>query len=133
MAMRILSVLVLASAAAAAGAVRADDSTADQIGDRLHQAAKELKQEGREAVGQIRESWEQARKAVDRLGIEGRVYGRLKWDKALAGADLRVDVREGKVAVLKGTVPTSAARDKAKQLAADTVGVESVVDELEVR
>ena len=66
------------------------------------------------------------------MGVQGRVYGRLHWDKALEGATLDISVRDGQVVVLAGKVATAAAKQKAEQLARDTVGVESVVNELAV-
>jgi osmotically-inducible protein OsmY len=59
----------------------------------------------------------------------GRVYSRLHWDKALHSSSLTVRM-EGTAVVLRGTVPDAAAKAKAVTLAADTVGVNKVVDEL---
>jgi osmotically-inducible protein OsmY len=70
-----------------------------------------------------------ARAKVDELGTEGRVYGRLRWDKALAGSTLDVQAA-GSTITLIGTVPNQSAREKAITLARDTVGVTNVVDQL---
>ena len=39
------------------------------------------------------------------MGVAGRVYGRLHWDKDLEGAKIDLDVKENGVATLAGTVP----------------------------
>jgi osmotically-inducible protein OsmY len=65
------------------------------------------------------------------MGVQARVYGRLHWDKALNQSDLNVKVEQG-VATLSGGVPTADARARAVNLAAETVGVTKVVDELTV-
>jgi osmotically-inducible protein OsmY len=64
--------------------------------------------------------------------VQGRVYGRLHWDKALEGAALDIDVRDKQVVVLRGKVASAAAKQKAEQLAGDTIGVSSVVNELAI-
>jgi osmotically-inducible protein OsmY len=65
------------------------------------------------------------------MGVAARVYGRLHWDKALNSSTLHVKVEEG-VATLSGSVPTAEAKAKAVTLAAETVGVSKVVDELTI-
>jgi osmotically-inducible protein OsmY len=82
---------------------------------------------------EIQETWAEARQAVERMGLEGRVYARLHWDKALRGATLEIAVRDSEVVVLKGSVPSQEAKEKAVQLAGDTVGVSRVVDNLAVK
>ena len=71
-----------------------------------------------------------ARRSVDDLGVEARVYGRLHWDKALNEAEIVVEVQNGGVVVLHGAVLDEEARDKAVALAVETVGVERVIDML---
>ena len=76
-------------------------------------------------------SFHKTRESVQGMGIMARVYGRLHWDKALYSSSLTVRVEEGAI-VLRGAVPNAAAKVKAVALAADTVGVNKVVDELTV-
>jgi osmotically-inducible protein OsmY len=59
------------------------------------------------------------------------VYGRLHWDKALSDASIELSVSSG-VVTLRGAVPDTAAKAKAVTLAAETVGVTQVIDELMV-
>ena len=67
------------------------------------------------------------------MGVEGRVYARLHWDKALYGASISVDAGKDARITLRGTVLDAKARAKAEQLAGDTVGVQRVVNELKIR
>ena len=98
---------------------------AAQIGEKIDRGINQIGTE----LGQ---AWADVRKSVEKMGVQGRVYGRLHWDKALESATLDIDVRDGQVVVLKGQVASANARQKAEQLARDTLGVGSVVNELTV-
>jgi osmotically-inducible protein OsmY len=80
----------------------------------------------------IRKTWAEFRKSVDELSVQGRVYARVRWDKALANAPIEITVEEENVVTLKGSVPNEVAHRTAVQLARDTVGVGRVVDQLAV-
>jgi hypothetical protein len=101
------------------------DGFGERLGRTLDRGLDELGQE-------LRQGWAQIRSTVDRLGVQGRVYGRLRWDKAIAGASIDVQVEGEDVVVLSGSVPKESARKKAIELANDTVGVREVVDKLRV-
>ena len=89
--------------------------------------------EGLDRLGnELREGWASIQKSVDQLGIQGRVYSRLRWDKQLTNAELDLEATESGTVVLRGQVGSRAAKEKAVQLARDTVGVKEVQDELEV-
>ena len=103
----------------------AQEGTAERIGRRIDQGLEQLTEE-------VRQTWTEVRKSVDQLGVQGRVYGRLRWDKALAEEPIDVDVEEKSTVVLTGRVPDEESRQKAIQLAEDTVGVREVVDHLRV-
>ena len=45
---------------------------------------------------------------------------------------MEIEVRDDQFVVLKGSVASAAAKQKAVQLAGDTLGVKSVVDELAI-
>jgi osmotically-inducible protein OsmY len=79
----------------------------------------------------VREGFHKTRESVHSMGVAARVYGRLHWDKSLHSSTLNIKVEEG-VVTLTGSVPTAEAKTKAVNLAADTVGVTKVVDELTV-
>ncbi len=81
---------------------------------------------------EIREGWASLRQTVDRMGIQGRVYGRLRWDKQLADAELEVYTQDADTVLLRGTVASAAAKEKAIELAGDTIGVTRVTDELKI-
>jgi hyperosmotically inducible periplasmic protein len=80
----------------------------------------------------IRKTWAEFRKSVDELSVQGRVYARLHWDKAIGSAPIEIRVQDENVVTLSGSVPTEAARRTAVSLARDTVGVRQVVDRLNV-
>ncbi|HWL74549.1 MAG TPA: BON domain-containing protein, partial [Burkholderiaceae bacterium] len=96
-----------------------------RIGKKLDRGLNDLSKE-------LRQGWAEIRSSVDRLGVQGRVYGRLRWDKATAGAPIEIQVEGEDVVVLSGSVPKESARKKAVELANDTVGVREVVDKLRV-
>jgi hyperosmotically inducible protein len=80
----------------------------------------------------LRRTWADFRKSVDELSVQGRVYGRLHWDKAIGSAPIEIAVQNENVVTLTGSVPNDAARRTAVALANDTVGVQQVVDHLTV-
>jgi osmotically-inducible protein OsmY len=102
-----------------------EEGTAQKIRRRIDEGAGKLAEE-------IREAWADVRKRVDELGVQGRVYGRLRWDKALADEPVGVEVEEKDTVILTGRVPDERTRKKAVQLAGDTVGVREVIDRLQV-
>jgi hyperosmotically inducible protein len=95
----------------------------ESLGQKIDRGLDKLGQE-------LRQGWADVRASIDRMGVQGRVYGRLHWDKELSTATIDIEVREDKSVVLKGSVPSASARSKAVQLAQDTTGVHEVVDEL---
>jgi osmotically-inducible protein OsmY len=101
----------------------AQDGAAEKIGRRIDRGLEQLSQE-------VQEAWSDVRDRVDRLGVQGRVYGRLRWDKAFADEPIEVEVEGKDVVVLTGRIPDELVRQKALQLAKDTVGVREVVDRL---
>jgi osmotically-inducible protein OsmY len=84
-------------------------------------------------IGQkLRKTWADFRRSVDELSVQGRVYGRLHWDKAIGSAPIEITVQDENVVTLSGSVPNEAAHRTAVTLANDTVGVRQVVDRLTV-
>jgi osmotically-inducible protein OsmY len=115
-----------------AGISRAQqEGVAEKAGEKLDEVGRKIKQGFEKAEGAVREGFHKTRETVHGMGVMSRVYGRLHWDKALHSSSLTIKVEDGAV-VLGGTVPNAAARIKAVNLAADTVGVTRVVDELSV-
>jgi hyperosmotically inducible protein len=89
--------------------------------------------QGVHAIGStVEEGWQQVKEKANRMGLSGRVYARLHWDKTLQSATLDIDVHDGGVVTLKGSVADDEAKHAAERLASNTVGVTKVVSELAV-
>jgi len=99
----------------------AQEGIGERIGARIDRFTEDL-----------REGWDSLRKRIDQMGVQGRVYGRLRWDKHLDSTQLDIDVQQDNTVILRGQVASPAAKKKAVELANDTVGVTRVVDELVV-
>lgn len=106
--------------------IRGEEGTGEQVGKKIDQTIGEFREGAKKVIGDVRAS-------VERMGVEGRVYARLHWDKALQGASISVDVGKDGNTTLRGTVPDGKAKAKAEQLAGDTVGVQRVVNELKIQ
>jgi hyperosmotically inducible periplasmic protein len=119
-------------AVCAVGVGRAQqEGVGEKAGEKLDEVGRKIKRGLNKAEDAVREGFHKTRESVHSMGVAARVYGRLHWDKALHSSTINVKVEEG-VATLNGSVPTTEARTKAVNLAADTVGVNKVVDELTV-
>ena len=128
-----LLVALAMGAAWFAGVGRAQQEGAgEKAGEKLDEVGRKLKKGLDKAEDAVRESFHKTRDAVHSMGVAARVYGRLHWDKALHSSEtLHVKVEDG-VATLTGSVPTAEAKTKAVTLAAETVGVKKVIDELTI-
>jgi osmotically-inducible protein OsmY len=115
------------------GVGRAQQEGAGQkAGEKLDEVGRRIKRGLNKAEEAVRESFHKTRESVHSMGVAARVYGRLHWDKALHNCKtLNVKVDEG-VATLTGSVPNAEAKAKAVTLAAETVGVTKVIDELTI-
>ena len=78
------------------------------------------------------ETWADVKSDARRMTIKARVYTRLYWDKSLANATLDIESSRGGVIVLKGSVPSQAAKQRAADLAKTTIGVAKVVNNLAI-
>jgi hyperosmotically inducible protein len=107
-------------------------STGRRIGERLDDAAAALRRDAGRAGDAIRDEFHKVKASVNAMGIEGRVYGRVRWDKALDGATIDVSAARDGAVTLTGTVADAAAKAKAVRLATETMGVSRVVDQLAV-
>jgi osmotically-inducible protein OsmY len=112
-------VLVMGTALVAVGQKQDSDS----IGDKIDRGVRDVE-------SKLRESWGDIKRGTHRMTVQGRVYARLYWDKALADGNLKIEAKDGGVVVLKGTVSNRDARRRAVELAQSTVGVNDTVDEL---
>ena len=102
----------------------------EKVGRKFDQALQGVKRGAAKLGNEIREGFDSARDKVDSMSTEARIYGRLHWDKDLNESAITLEIRDPDVVVLTGSVPDAAARTKAAKLAAETVGVGSVVNEL---
>jgi osmotically-inducible protein OsmY len=68
--------------------------------------------------------------SVNSTPIDARVRWRIRWDKALAGADVQVDSPSGGVVQLRGVVNDLSRQRRAVELAESTEGVDRVISEL---
>jgi hyperosmotically inducible periplasmic protein len=105
------------------------EGAAEKAGEKLDNVGRKIKKGLEKAEDAVREGFHRTRESVHGMGVVARVYGRLHWDKALHTSPLTIRVEDGAL-VLRGAVPNAAAKARAVDLAADTVGVTKVVDEL---
>ena len=75
---------------------------------------------------------ERAQRAVVQGSLTAKIKSKMALDDTIEAAQVDVDTN-GSVVTLRGTVDSDAERARAGQLARDTAGVTSVVDELTVR
>jgi osmotically-inducible protein OsmY len=101
------------------------DARGQNIGQRIGDAIDQVS-------SGVQQAWQQVKEAGNRMGVEARVYARLRWDKAIHSATIDIEVPKAGTVVLKGSVAGAAAKKKAVELANDTIGVEQVVDQLAV-
>src|SRR5689334_2355524 len=56
--------------------VAADDSLGEKLGKQIDRTVNQLGED-------LRQEWNSLRGSIERMGVQGRVYGRLHWDNAL--------------------------------------------------
>jgi osmotically-inducible protein OsmY len=129
------------SAVAAAGVIVAaswtsaaqqDPSTIDKIKAKASGAVTSIKKGAANAGEAIKEKYAKTKDSVVAMEIEGRVYARLHWDKALVGSKIDLSAPKSGVIALTGTVTDEKGRAKAVELTKDTVGVVEVQDHLTI-
>ncbi|MES2531100.1 MAG: BON domain-containing protein [Pseudomonadota bacterium] len=112
----------------------------EQAGANTMAKAKELGSEARDKIAASTASGESsmkqgasdAKNAVDDAAITAQVSAGLAKDADLSAIKINVDTKGG-VVRLQGPAPTSAAKDRAEQIAKGVTGVSSVDNELEVK
>ena len=102
----------------------------ETVGERIDDAAAAVRRGVGRAGNTVKDQYGRAKASVHSLSVEGRVYGRLHWEKALQDATIDVSVSKDGIATLTGTVSGPAAKVTATELASRTVGVNRVVDQL---
>ena len=120
---------MLGSAGQGWGQVIRPEGPAEQVGQLVGGA---LDTAGRAVERSFRNAFARTRGAVESMEVTSRVYSRLLWDKELVGGRYIIDARPGGVVILRGSAPNPPASERAMALAASTVGVTQVINELVV-
>ena len=110
-----------------------DPDTGKKVGEKIDDVVQEIKGGLKKAGSAAKDEFSKARAAINNMGVESRVYGRLHWDRSLNDATIELASTDDGVITLKGSVADAKAKTKAVELARETVGVTKVVDELGVR
>ena len=96
-------------------------------------AVSSIKRRGAANAGEaIKEKFGKTKDYVRGMEIEGRVYARLHWEKALIGSKIDLASPKAGVVALNGTVSDAKAKLKAVELTRDTVGVDEVQGHLTI-
>jgi hypothetical protein len=82
--------------------------------------------------GKLSDSWAAARGCWTDTALDGRVATRLRWDKGLSNTSIDVKAGAPGVIRLRGKVTDQATHEHVLNVAATTVGVEKIVDEVSV-
>jgi osmotically-inducible protein OsmY len=114
-------------------AVAQEKSTSEKIKEKAGAIGASIKRGALSAEEAIKRQYNLAKEAVVKMGVEGRVYARLHWDKALSDSKIELSAPKSGVIKLSGTVSDPKAKAKAVELTTDTVGVNEVVDDLTVQ
>jgi len=126
-----LTMAALATLSAApARAQEPKPRTGEKVGERVDEAASAVRRGVGRAGDKMREEFDRAKSSINAMGVESRVYGRIRWDKALEKATVDVSAARDGTITLTGSVSDASAKAKAVQLASETVGVVRVVDGL---
>jgi hypothetical protein len=110
-----------------------DKGPGQKVGEKIDGAVQDIKSGFRKAGEATREEFARAKNSVHNMGVEGRVYSRLHWDKALNDASIDLSTGSDGVLTLNGTVADANAKKRAVELAESTVGVTRVVDQLAIK
>lgn len=128
------------AATALAACDRADDQrTAGQKVDsavasakqKIQSAKSDVKEGTADASSAMKDAAKDAKDAVSDATITASVNAKLAGDRELSALRINVDTVDGRVA-LRGSAPSSSARDRATQLASSVDGVRSVENQLVV-
>ena len=110
-----------------------EPTTTEKIKQKVGGAVDSIKKGAASAESAVKDKYKKAKDSVVAMEIEGRVYARLHWDKALVGSKVELKAPRSGVIELHGTVTSTKAKAKAMELATDTVGVTDVIDSLIVQ
>ena len=109
------------------------DGTGKKVGEKIDSAIQDFKGGLRTAGSAVKDEVNKARLAINNMSVESRVYSRIHWDRVLNGSKIEISATEDGVITLDGTVVDAKAKQRASDLASETLGVNKVVDRLAVR
>jgi len=104
---------------------------AEQLARVARKSAEKVETMTGGAPDKVAHSLDALRANWNEVALDARVTARIRWDKELQGADIRV-VAVNNVVELHGTVKDVAQRQRAVELARSTLGVKDVTDALQV-
>jgi osmotically-inducible protein OsmY len=113
------------------GMIGCQQKDADQLGRVARKAAEKVQAAAGGAQEPLNSGVQLMKANIDELSPESRVAVRLRWDKDLSSAPIKVKAVGG-VVELRGSVATNELKQRAVMLAKSTIGVEKVSDGLEV-
>ena len=105
---------------------------AKRVGQTIGEVGREIKAETRHVTSEVAQRFDAVKADVHRMPAQHGIYSRLHWDKLLHDATIEVHILRDGAVLLRGTVPTEAAKRHAVELASGSVDVTSVIDELTV-
>jgi len=129
----VVGLALLAAGRSASAQEPEPKTTTEKIKESVGGAVQSLKKGAASAEEAIKNQYARAKDAVVKMGIEGRVYARLHWDKALANSKIELSAPKPGVIALNGSVADAKAKAKAIELTTDTVGVTEVLDHLTIQ
>ena len=123
-----LAILLAAYLATSSGCDHEEVDRVNRVGQKVSEKCQTAISGGENSLSAgleaMRTNWNEA-------AVDTRVSLRLRWEKSLADAAIKVSVTNG-VVELKGTIVNESQRQTAVSLAQSTNGVESVKDEMTV-
>ncbi len=103
---------------------------AKRVGQRIDEVGQGIKDEANHVSSAVAQRFEAAKSDVHKLPVQHRVYSRIHWDKSLHNVKVEVHMLRDGVVLLRGTVPTEAARRHVVELASESFGVTKVINDL---
>ncbi|MGD9902153.1 MAG: BON domain-containing protein [Vicinamibacterales bacterium] len=109
---------LMGAAALVVACAACSDRDQDRVAAETRDAGREAREAGREAADSMREAGREAASAVDAAMETMDVKTALMRDDRVDAGDINVDTNhDTRTVVLKGSVPTSAQRDTAEEIA----------------
>lgn len=124
----LFTLAVLSCALSSTGCNKADNERLGKLGGVLRQKAEKVIAGNSKVI----RGWQTVPLHLGEVAVDARVSARLSWDRALADAEIQVQLLDGAVE-LTGQVRNGEQQRRAVELAQSTLGVEKVNDRLAIR